>query len=151
MPSCIKLSHALRYLPSSGLGGHPAYAQIVLTPADSGIRVLPAHPSGGVFAADFEGKPLYIGHSGGDGYDAASSSRFQERYIVNGPKLIGGAGGETTGTDAGAYYEGGTGGDGLSAVKSTVTINSGDFTGGLGGTADGTGFGLFGGSMAVRV
>ena len=48
-------------------------------------------------------------------------------------------GGENTGTDPTASYQGGFGGEGLTVVDANATINSGTFAGGRGGAAAGVG------------
>ena len=130
---------ALATLAALGLAAHPAGAQTILTAANSNVGA-PGAPGGGT--ADTNG--TFVGNSGSSGYDANAGT-----FIVNGPALVGGAGGATTGTNAAANYQGGTGGNGLSVfglgTPVNATVNSGTFTGGLGGAAGGVGNQLSGG------
>ena len=125
---------ALAALVTLGLAAHSARAQtITLTPADSNVGAAGA-PGGGTQYGTLNGDPLFYGNDGSDGYDAKNSN-----FLINGPTLTGGAGGEVTGTDAANDYLAGRGGDGLMMLNSSATINGGTFTGGIGGTANGTG------------
>ena len=110
-----------------------------MTPADSNVGA-PGAPGGGTA----DGGGTFVGDSGSSGYGAYAFNG--PSFVVDGPTLTGGAGGEVTGTDPNASYEGGFGGSGLAVGGgATATVNSGTFTGAAGGAAGGVGKSLIGG------
>ena len=94
----------------------------------------------------------YYGNDADQGFTAPNAS-LGSSFVVTNATLMGGVGGAIVGSDATETnnYQGGDGGNGLlsqagSGVTPLVTINSGTFTGGIGGAASGVGQNIIGGN-----
>lgn len=120
-----------------------ARAQTVVTGTYTGAD---GAPGGGTYNPD---DMVYHGDNADNGYTAINSS--DTNFVFENVTATGGVGGEVDGTNAANVYRGGDGGNGLlsqgvgSNPNLQVVVNSGTYTGGVGGAAFGTGSRLDGG------